>query len=91
MQLIDYLKSDAVKRITIVSVLVFWCTCLVAVRIERTGSGYYRFLLGNLFLAFMPLLFSSGLRIADRLELNRLIKAGSLRCGYCFFPTRPTF
>jgi uncharacterized membrane protein len=89
MQLIDYLKSDAVKRITIVSVLVFWCTCLVAVRIERTGSGYYGFLLGNLFLAFMPLLFSSGLRIADRLKLHWFIKAGLSALWLLFLPNAP--
>jgi uncharacterized membrane protein len=74
MQIVDYIRSDAVKRTMVVSVLLFWCAAMVAVRVKRTGSGYYVFLLGNLFLAFVPLIFSTGLRVADRLRFNWIIK-----------------
>ncbi len=81
-------KTD-VKRFVILSGLLLWCATMIAVRVERTGSGYYRFLLGNLFLAFLPLLFSTGLRIADRLQLHWIIKAGIWSLWLLFFPNAP--
>ena len=62
---------------------------MIAVRVERTGSGYYRFLLANLFLASIPLVLSSGLRVADRMQLNRLIKAGLFTLWLLFLPNAP--
>src|SRR5258705_1400165 len=88
-QIFEYLKSDAVKRIVIVSILLSWCACMIVVRMERTGSGYYRFLLGNLFLAFVPLLLSTGLRIAERVLLNWIIKIGIFGLWLLFFPNAP--
>ena len=73
----------------IVSILLSWCACMVVVRMERTGSGYYRFLLGNLFLAGVPLFLSTGLRIADRLQLNWIIKIGILGLWLLFLPNAP--
>ena len=81
-------KTD-IKRFVILSVLLTWCTIMVAVRIERTGSGYYRFLLDNLFLASIPLVLSSGLRIADRLQLNMLIKSAIFVLWLLFLPNAP--
>src|SRR6185503_122937 len=81
-------KTD-IKRFIILSILVFWCAVMIAVRVERTGSGYYRFLLANLFLAGIPLALSSGLRLADRLELNRIIKAGIFCLWLLFLPNAP--
>jgi uncharacterized membrane protein len=85
----QFLRSDAAKRAMIVSVLLFWCAAMIAVRIERTGSGYYRFLLGNLFLAFVPLFLSTGLRIADRLQLNWILKGGIFCLWLLFLPNAP--
>ena len=56
------LRSNDFKRLIVVGLLLFWCSCMVAVRISRTGSGYYVFLLYNLFLAGVPLLLSTILR-----------------------------
>ena len=81
-------KTD-IKRFIILSILVFWCAVMIAVRVERTGSGYYRFSLANLFLAGIPLALSSGLRLADRLELNRIIKAGIFCLWLLFLPNAP--
>jgi uncharacterized membrane protein len=88
-QLFEVLKSDAVKRVLIVSILLAWCACMILVRIERTGSFYYRFLLGNLFLAFLPLFFSTGLRLADRLKLNWIFKIGIFCLWLLFLPNAP--
>src|ERR1044071_903907 len=65
-------KTD-IKRVAVLFILLVWCTTMVVMRIKLTGSFYYRFLLGNLFLAFLPLMFSSGLRVADRLKLNWIV------------------
>ena len=81
-------KTD-IKRIVVLIVLLAWCAAMVAVRIERTGSFYYRFLLGNLFLAFMPLMFSSGLRVADRLRLNWIVSIALLSLWLLFLPNAP--
>ena len=88
-QIAGYLKSDTVKRITIVGILLCWCAFMVVVRRERTGSGYYLFLLGNLFLAGVPLFLSTGLRIADRLRLNWIIKLCMLGLWLLFLPNAP--
>jgi uncharacterized membrane protein len=81
-------KTD-IKRLIILGVLLVWCASMVAVRVQRTGSGYYRFLLGNLFLAFVPLLLSTGLRVANRWRLNWTIKAGLFSLWLLFLPNAP--
>ncbi len=85
----NFVKSDAFKRIIIVSMLLTWCASMIVVRIERTGSGYYRFLLGNLFLACVPLFLSTGLRLADRLQLNWILKTGIFGLWLLFLPNAP--
>ena len=83
------LKSADVKRFLVISALLVWCTCMIAVRIDRTGSGYYRFLLGNLFLACVPLFFSTVLRVTHRLRLHWAIMAGLAGLWLLFLPNAP--
>lgn len=85
----EIVKSADVKRLIIVGTLLFWCTCMIAVRVDRTGSGYYRFLIGNLFLACVPLLLSSTLRMADRLRGHWTIKGGLFGLWLLFLPNAP--
>src|ERR1044072_3283765 len=61
----ELFKSTDFKRLVVVSALLMWCVCLIAVRIDRTGSGYYRFLIFNLVLACVPLFLSTALRLAS--------------------------
>lgn len=56
------LKSPDAKRLLVVAALVFWSTCLILLRAERTDSRYYIFLIWNLFLAGIPLVASTSLR-----------------------------
>jgi uncharacterized membrane protein len=83
------LKSADVKRLIVVSALLFWCACMVAVRIDRTGSGYYRFLLTNLFLACVPLFLSTVLRVTNRMRLHWTIMAGLVGLWLLFLPNAP--
>ena len=85
----DILKSDDFKRFVVVSMLLCWCVCMIAVRIERTGSGYYAFLLANLFLAGVPLFFSTILRIADHWEVPWTIQLPILTLWLLFLPNAP--
>jgi uncharacterized membrane protein len=83
------LKSADVKRFIVVSMLLLWCACLIAVRINRTGSGYYRFLLDNLFLAGVPLFFSSILRLATHRHLHWTIRLAVFSLWLLFLPNAP--
>ena len=83
------LKSADVKRLIVVSMLLFWCACMIAVRINRTGSGYYAFLVVNLFLAAVPLFFSTALRIATQRRLHWTIRLGVFSLWLLFLPNAP--
>lgn len=83
------LKSTDFKRVVVMSMLLFWCVALVAVRIERTGSGYYRFLIFNLFLAGVPLFFSTVLRLASHLRLRWAIQLPLAGLWLLFLPNAP--
>ena len=85
----ELLKSTDFKRMIVVSMLLFWCACMIAVRIDRTGSGYYRFLIFNLFLACMPLFLSTALRIANHWELPRPIQLAVFGLWLLFLPNAP--
>ena len=83
------LKSADVKRLIVVSMLLFWCACMIAVRINRTGSGYYVFLVANLFLASVPLFFSTALRIATHRQLHWTIRFAVFGLWLLFLPNAP--
>jgi uncharacterized membrane protein len=85
----DILKSADVKRFVVVSTLLFWCFCMIVVRIDRTGSGYYRFLITNLFLACVPLFLSTALRIANHWEFPRVLQLAVFCLWLLFLPNAP--
>lgn len=85
----EILKSTDFKRFIVVSMLLVWCFCLVAVRLERTGSGYYGFLRFNLFLACMPLFLSTVMRIANHLRLHWFFQLGLFCLWLLFLPNAP--
>lgn len=85
----ETLKSADIKRLIVVSLLLFWCAGMIAVRIDRTGSGYYRFLVTNLFLACIPLFLSTALRIARHWQLPRTIQLAVLSLWLLFLPNAP--
>src|ERR1041384_7682801 len=84
-----FLKATDVKRLVVVSTLLLWCACMIAVRINRTGSGYYLFLLGNLFLASVPLFFSTALRIATHLRFHWTMQLAVFCLWLLFLPNAP--
>ncbi len=83
------IDSVDVKRFIVVSVLLFWCACMMAVRMSRTGSGYYLFLYDNLFLAGVPLFFSTVLRIATHRQSHWTIRLVIFSLWLLFLPNAP--
>lgn len=83
------LKSADLKRLIVIGMLLSWCTCMVAVRIGRTGTLSYRFLLDNLFLACVPLFLSTLLRIGNRLRMPWTILIGPFVLWLLFLPNAP--
>lgn len=85
----EILKSADIKRFVVVSMLLFWCAAMIAVRIDRTGSGYYRFLITNLFLACVPLFLSTALRLASHWRFRWTIRLPLFTLWLLFLPNAP--
>ncbi len=83
------LKSADGKRFIVVSLLLFWCVCMIAVRVSRTDSGYYVFLIVNLFLAGVPVFLSTALRVADYWECHRIVRLAIFSLWLLFLPNAP--
>jgi len=85
----DILKYPDVKRFAVVSLLLFWCVSMIAVRVDRTGSGYYVFLIKNLFLACVPLGLSTLLRIGNHWRAHWTIQLVIFTLWLLFLPNAP--
>lgn len=87
--MLEDLKAADVKRFIVVAGLLFWCACMIAVRVGRTGEGYYLFLVTNLFLACVPLFLSTVLRIGDYCGVHWTVKLVLLSLWLLFLPNAP--
>ena len=85
----EILRIIDLKRLFVVGTLVCWCVCMIAVRIERTGSGYYRFLIANLFLASIPVFLSTVLLMAQHFRFHWTIKLIVFALWLLFLPNAP--
>lgn len=83
------IKSHDAKRIVVLTALMFWSICLIVLRVERTGSRYYLFLIWNLLLAGIPLVASTCLRLARRCRLSLIIQSGCFGFWLLFLPNAP--
>jgi len=85
----EILRAIDVKRLFVIGMLLCWCFCMIVVRVVLTGSGYYRFLLGNLFLASIPLFLSTVLLVAERRQVHWTIKLIVFGLWLLFLPNAP--
>jgi uncharacterized membrane protein len=83
------IKSNDAKRILVITALMFWNVCLILLHVERTGSGYYLFLVWNLFLAGIPLVASTCLRLTRHFRMGLFIQAGCFAFWLLFLPNAP--
>ncbi|MDR1558765.1 MAG: DUF1361 domain-containing protein [Clostridiales bacterium] len=65
------------------------CCGLLAARVTYTGSRYFTFLIWNLFLAFIPWMVSTALRLMPLLRKSRLITLLLFCVWLLFFPNAP--
>jgi len=77
------------RRIWIVAALLAWCAVLIGCRMHFSGTGIYRFLLWNLFLALLPLLFGWAVRALDRRGGASFLLGVLFACWLLFLPNAP--
>lgn len=70
-------------------VLLAWCIALIGFRVVRTDSGYFLFLVWNLFLACIPLVLSNLLRAAHAKRSNDAAQLVLGAVWLLFFPNAP--
>ena len=78
-------RALAIAALFAASVL---CVALLELRIRETGNGYYRFLVWNLFLAWVPLAFAVAAYARSRRGVDPLA-AALLVPWLLFFPNAP--
>jgi uncharacterized membrane protein len=71
------------------ALVLAWCLCLITVRVLRTSSPYFLFLIWNLFLACLPLAFSRTVELLSRRGASAWTR-GMLFCLWLLFlPNAP--
>jgi uncharacterized membrane protein len=78
-------RAFAIAGLLAASVL---CVALQELRVHETGDGYYRFLVWNLFLAWVPLVLAAAASVRSRRRLDTLT-AALLVAWLLFFPNAP--
>jgi len=83
------ITGSKLQSTALLGALLVWSVALVLLRATWTHSGYYLFLLWNLFLAVVPLLASALLRrVADR-SATDLVQLAMLALWLLFLPNAP--
>ena len=77
------------KRIAVFAVLLIWCAGLLALRLARSNSVSYAFLVWNLFLAAIPFGASLVLETLDAWRRMRPLQWASLVVWLLFLPNAP--
>lgn len=77
------------KRILAFGALLAWCVALLAVRLERSGSPAYAFLVWNLFLAAVPFGAAMVLEALDKLRRFPPLQWTSFAVWLLFLPNAP--
>lgn len=82
-------KSGRLDETLLLGFISLFCFALTLFRIGYTGSPRFIFLNWNLFLAFVPWMFSSLMIIYPGLQKSRLALIGLLMSWLLFFPNAP--
>ena len=77
------------RRTALLGVLLAWCVALVALRVMRTGTGYYLFLIWNLFLACIPPTITHILCAAHKRRSPAVAQLMLLALWLLFLPNAP--
>ncbi len=77
------------KGLALAALVLAWCLALITVRVLRTDSPQFLFLVWNLFLACIPLAFSRALRAASRRGASAWTQAPLFGLWLLFLPNAP--
>jgi len=77
------------KRILPFAALLIWCVALLVLRMERSNSPSYAFLIWNLFLAAIPFGAALMLEALDKLRAWTALQWGCLVMWLLFLPNAP--
>lgn len=80
------IKTNQLQISLFMGVLSIFCFALSLLRVELSGTRHFLFLNWNLFLAFIPWVFTLVLMMSPRLRKKRLIVFGMLGFWLLFFP-----
>lgn len=86
MKTLNYLLVQNKKTSVLLTIMIAFCCLLFVIRATNTNSMMYSFLLWNLFLACLPLLFSSILMISLQLREHKLKLMCALFIWLLFLP-----
>ena len=78
-----------IRRWTVPAGLTLWCVTLVVLRVERSGSLLYVFLVWNLWLAWIPWLAGQAFRAASRRRASAARQLGWFALWMLFLPNAP--
>jgi len=81
--------SIDVRRVIILSSLLIWCIALITLRVIRTDTKVFIFLCWNLFLAAIPLMASTMLKITEQFKMPVVIQLICFSFWLVFFPNAP--
>lgn len=79
-------KTNQFQISLFMGILSFFCFALSLFRVEISGTRHFLFLNWNLFLAFVPWLFTLILSMSPNLQKSRLAVFGMLGVWLLFFP-----
>jgi uncharacterized membrane protein len=77
------------RRMALFSTVLMWCVALVAIRVVRTGSPNYLFMVWNLFLACIPLAITHVLRAAHDQGRANFAQLTLVAVWLLFLPNAP--
>lgn len=77
------------KRLLVFCALLAWCAALITLRISRSGSTLFIFLVWNLFLAAIPFFAALLLEMLDRRRVHVVVQSICFVVWLLFLPNAP--
>ncbi|MFL6246757.1 MAG: DUF1361 domain-containing protein [Thermoanaerobaculia bacterium] len=77
------------KRIAAFAALLAWCGALLVLRLARSNSLFFAFLVWNLFLATVPFVAALAVEVLDRYRRVRPLQWASFAIWLLFLPNAP--
>lgn len=87
--MLDFLDKRSARQLAFLALFTVYCVALVGFRFVWTGKGTFGFLIWNLFLAWMPILFSSLAQGLNKRSSSLLLTIACSVAWLLFLPNAP--